>query len=46
MIPPFPLSSFKMYSNDLRYFSNLRILAESENISNCDLDVYIILYLY
>ena len=30
-----------MYINDLKYFSNLRILIESENISDCDLDIYI-----
>ena len=30
-----------MYINDLNYFSNLRILKESENISECDLKIYI-----
>ena len=30
-----------MYINDLTYFSNLRILKESVNISDCDLEVYI-----
>ena len=30
-----------MYINDLKYFSNMRILKESENISDCDLEVYI-----
>ena len=29
------------YINDLKYASNLRILNESENMSDCDLDVYI-----
>ena len=28
--------------NDLKYFYNLQILKESENISDCDLEVYII----
>ena len=30
-----------MYFNDLRYLSNLRILIESEKISDCDLEEYI-----
>ena len=30
-----------MYINNVGYFSNLRIQKESENISDCDLEVYI-----
>ena len=30
-----------MYINDIKYFSNLRVLIESENTSDCDLEVYI-----
>ena len=30
-----------MYINNLKYSSNLRILIESENISDCDMEVYI-----